>query len=656
MNQIKNYFLRAFCLSVAVAASVQTVQAQTPDPVLFTVGNKEVRVSEFKYIYDKNNGAKADYSEKSLREYLQLYIDFKLQLLRGEELKIHEDAAIKSEQAQYRAQLANSYLTDREITEKLVKEAYERSKEDRRVSHIFVNVRANASEKEELDAFKRLEKVRSLTTVANFAEQAKNNSEDAYSRDMGGDIGFFTVLQMPYAFETAAYKTAKGSLSEIVRSPYGYHFMLVTDIRPAYGQMQIAHLLIRGTDEASKKRIDSMYTAIQGGANFEQLVSEHSQDNQSKARAGLLGWVGINKYDAAFEAAIFGLKRDGEISAPIKSSAGYHLVKRVKGTNGTPAYNDVKGELTDKIKKDERFSFVQDALIERIKREGNYKLDESIYKELMDVMRADTNFFNTRWTVPTKYTGDNRTLFNIGSVNVPVKDFMTKMLQLVPERLNYAPRTHQAAFERVLKKLVNERALAYEETQLETKYPDFKALLREYEEGILLFEVKKRLIWDKANSDDAGIKAFYEANAAKYKFKEYAVSSLYVLNTTDKKLIKQIQKAAKKGKADAVKTQFNADTAMVAVSSSNYEVGKPSPVSNIKWKAGSTSKPEIKDNKTTFAKIEEIVPEKPKTLEEARGFVVADYQDQLEKDLLKALRTQYPAKTDESVLKALIKK
>lgn len=656
MNRIKHCFLQAFCAVAALVASAQTVAAQTPDPVLFTVGNKEVRVSEFKYIYDKNNGAKADYSEKSLREYLQLYIDFKLQLLRGEELKIHEDGAIKSEQAQYRAQLANSYLTDREITEKLVKEAYERSKEDRRVSHIFVSVRAGASEQEEKDAFNKLKKVRDLTTAANFAEQAKAHTEDSYSRDNGGDIGFFTVLQMPYAFETAAYKTAKGSVSDIIRSPYGYHFLLVSDVRPAYGQMQIAHLLIRGTGDESRRRIDSMFLAVQKGANFEQLVSEHSQDNQSKGRAGLLGWVGINKYDAEFEAAIFALKRDGEISAPVKSSAGFHLIKRVKGTNGTPNYTDVKGELTDKIKKDERFSIVQDALIDRIKREGNYKLDETILRELTDAMRTDSNFFNTKWTVPAKYSADTRTLFSLGTINVSVKDFMTKAVQLVPERINYAPRTPQAAFERILKKVVSERALAYEETQLETKYPDFKALLREYEEGILLFEVKKRLIWDKANSDDAGIKAYYEANASKYKFKEYAVTSLYVLNTTDKKLVKKIVKAAKKGKADAVKTQFNADTAMVAASSSNYEIGKPSPVSDIKWKVGSMSKPETKDNKTTFAKIEEIVPEKPKTLEEARGFVVADYQDQLEKDLLKTLRTQYPAKVDETVLKGLIKR
>jgi peptidyl-prolyl cis-trans isomerase SurA len=649
----KQYFL---CLTASIGLAYSSPAiAQEKDPILFTVGNKEVRVSEFKYIYDKNNGAKADYSEQSLREYLQLYTDFKLQLLHGESLKIHEDTGIKNEQAQYRSQLANNYLTDREVTEKLVKEAYERGKEDRRVSHIFVNVRQNASEKEVKDAYDRLKKLRDVTTAANFAENAKKQSEDGYSKESGGDLGFFTVLQMPYEFETAAYSTKKGELSNIIRTPYGYHFLLVTDVRPAYGQMQAAQLLIRTTDANAKTRIDSLYAAIQAGGNFEQLVQAHSQDNMTKGRAGLLGWVSINKYETNFENAIFSLKTDGAIAAPIQTSAGWHIIKRVKGQNN-PTYNEVKGEITDKIKKDERFGIVQEALIARIKKESNYSLDTKVYEELQAKMLLDTLFFNTRWNVPTAYSNDNRMLFKIGDRETKVKDFLPQLQRYANERINLLPRTVPGAFDRVLQKVVGEQALAYEETQLEIKYPDFKALLREYEEGILLFEVKKRLIWEKASADEAGIKAYYEANSSKYKFKEYAVTSLYILNTVDKKEIKAIQKAAKKSKPEDVKTKFNIDKAVVATTSSNYERGKPSPVEKVKWKTGIMSKPEMKDNKTTFAKIEEIVPEKNKSLDEARGFVVADYQDKLEKDLLKTLREQFPVKVDETVFKSLQKK
>jgi peptidyl-prolyl cis-trans isomerase SurA len=649
----KQYFL-SLVAAVGVAYIVPAI-AQPSDPVLFTVGTKEVRVSEFKYIYDKNNGAKADYSEKSLREYLQLYTDFKLQLLKGEELKINEDAGIKNEQAQYRMQLANNYLTDREVTEKLVKEAYERSREDRRVSHIFVNLRQGASEKEEQDAYNRLKKLRDMTTAANFAENAKAQSEDGYSKNNGGDLGFFTVLQMPYAFETAAYTTKKGEISQIVRTPYGYHFLMVTEVRPALGKMQIAHLLIRGGEAESKTRIDSLYTAIQAGGNFEQLVQTYSQDNMSKGRAGLLGWKGINEYPADFEAAIFSLKRDGEIGSPVKSEAGWHIIKRVKG-QVNPTYNEIKGELTDLIKKDPRFGVVQEALVARIKSESNYKLDAAIYEELQQKMTGDNLFFNTQWNVPAAFSGDTRVLFTIGSKSMQVKDFFMQLQRLANERINMQPRTVAGVFERVLNATVAEQALAYEETQLEKKYPDFKALLREYEEGILLFEVKKRLIWEKASADDAGIKAYYEANQSKYKFKEYAVTSLYILNTIDKKEVKAILKMAKKSSADDVKATFNANKAVVASTSANYEKGKTSPVSKIKWKAGAVSKPEAQDNKTTFAKIESIVPEKAKSLDEARGFIVADYQDQLEKELLKSLREQYPAKVDEEVFKSLMKK
>ena len=187
------------------------------DPVLFTVQNKEIRLSEFKYIYDKNNGAKADYSEKSLREYVQLYSDFKLQIIKGEELKINENEAIKKEQAQYRSQLANNYLTDKEITEKLVKEAYERSKEDRRIAHIFVQLRDNATPEEVKESGDRLRRVKDMCNEGNFAEMVKQHSEDGFSKNTGGELGFFAALQLDYDLETAIWNLPKGKISEVVR-------------------------------------------------------------------------------------------------------------------------------------------------------------------------------------------------------------------------------------------------------------------------------------------------------------------------------------------------------------------------------------------------------------------------------------------------------
>lgn len=630
--------------------------AQTDDPVLFTVQNKEVRVSEFKYIYDKNNGAKASYTSKSLREYLQLYINFKLQIQKGEDMKLHENDVIKQEQAQYRNQLANNYLLDREITEKLTKEAYERSLTDRKIAHIFVAIREGATEAEIKEAYNKLKKVRDMATVTNFADLAKQHSEDTYSKDNGGDLGWYTVLQLPYELETAMYKTNAGELSDIVRTAYGYHFIKVWETRPAYGQLQVSQILVRNTNPNAKPLIDSLYNLLKNGTPFEQLVLGYSEDNASKTKNGALGWVGINKYAKPFEDAVFSLKRDGEISAPFTSSAGWHIIKRTK-SQVNPAYTDVKGELTDKIKKDSRFELVQDALVERIKKDAGFTIDEKIKGEILDIWRKDANFFNTQWTPDAKLLSDERVLFTVGNQKTTVKEFITTATRLIPERINMSPRTQDAALDRILKKAISQRAIAYEETQLDKKYPEFGALLREYEEGILLFEVKKQLIWDKASTDEEGLKKFYDTHANKYKTKEQATATFYTLNTTDKKEIKAVQKAAKKGKLDDVKTTFNSDKQLVAGQTSTYERGKNPVLDKMKWKAGAMSPlTTTTDNKTEFVKIESLIPERVKTMDEARGFVVADYQDALEQELLKQLRSQYNVKINEDVLNSLIKK
>jgi len=646
-------FLPALCCVAMLGAA--TLQAQN-DPVLFTVQNKEIRLSEFKYIYDKNNGAKADYSEKSLREYLQLYIDFKLQIIKGEELKIHENEAIKKEQAQYRAQLANNYLTDREITEKLVKEVYERSKEDRRISHLFIQLRENASPEEIKESGDRLRKIKDMCNESNFTDMVKQHSEDGFSKNTGGDLGFFAALQLDYELETAAWNTPKGKVSDIVRSPYGWHLLRVTDSRPAYGQVQTAQILIRDKSETGKKLADSLFAALRTGAQFDDLVKRFSEDNASKTQSGIIGWVTINKYSTEFETAVFSLKKDGDISAPFQSSAGWHILKRVKAQIN-PTFTEVKAELTDKIKKDSRFNLVQAALVERIKKEANYTVDAKLRGEILEVWKKDPTFYNAQWTADAKLAADERVLFTIGSQKTLIKDYIAASLRFVPERVNMSPMTHEAAFDRILNKLVVQRALAYEETQLEVKYPDFKALLREYEEGILLFEVKKQLIWDKASADSTGLKAFYDSNPNKYQTKDLANVTTFLINSTDKKQLKTIRKAAQTMKVEDLKNQFNADKALIFTSNADVEKGKNAALDKMKWKVGSISaNSPAPDNKTSFMKIEKITPARAKTMDEARGFVVADYQEKLEKDLLKELRSRYPAKIDEALLKTLVKK
>ncbi|WP_052597666.1 peptidylprolyl isomerase [Aureispira sp. CCB-QB1] len=644
----------AIFMAVALLLT-SNIQAQD-DPVLFKVNDKEVHVSEFKYIYNKTNGEKADYSEKSLKEYLDLYVNFKLQVAEGIDIGLNDKPEVKREQDQYKRQLASTYLTDREITEKLVREAYERSKEDRKISHIFIAADQNADEKVKREAFERAKKIKSELTAQNFNDLAKQYSDDQYSNAKGGNLGWFTALQLPYGLETAMYETKKGAFSEIVTTDKGYHIVRVDDVRPAYGRIKVAHILLRTkkNPDRAKTLVDSLYNVLKEGGKFEELASKYSQDNATKNRGGQLGWIGINNYAQDFEKEIFALEQDGNISKPIKTEAGWHILKRYQGIKN-PKYQDVKSEITNKIKRKPRFQIIQDALVADIKKEGNYQENEAVKKELIDLLKKDNTFLTYKWKAEKNQDLENKALFTVGNLKGTVREFMSIAQRAHSERMNEQPRTIEAAVDRIIKKLATQKCLAYEETQLDKRYPEFKALMREYEEGILLFEVKKQLVWDKASSDEDGLKKFYEENKENYKWKQRANVTFYTLRTDDKKMVKKIQSKAKKKSAESLKAMFNKDREIVQTTSGVYEKGKNMELDKLKWKAGTVSKGYSKDGSTYFTKIEEIIEPSIKTLDEARGYVVADYQDSLEKELIKKLKEKFTVEINEEVLKSMVK-
>ncbi len=642
------------CMAALLSLAVQS-QAQD-DPVLFTVDDKEVRVSEFQYIYNKTNGEKVSYDKASLQEYLDLYINFKLQVAEGEATGLDEKPSVVREQEQYKRQLASTYLIDREITEKLVREAYDRSQEDRRISHILVAVDPEADATTQREAFERAKKIKGEVTKQNFDELAKQYSDDQYSNAKKGDLGFFTALQLPYALETAAYETPKGGISDIVKTRYGYHIVRVDEVRPAVGQIKVAHLLLRNKKEPAKVKatIDSIYETLKTGVEFEELVGKYSQDNATKNRGGQLGWVGINKYAKDFEEAIFSLEQDGNISKPFQTEAGWHILKRYQGIKNAK-YQDVKAEITNKIKRQPRFEIIQDALVEEIKKESDFKENAANAATLIEALTKEGTFLTYRWKADESKLLDDKVLFTIGNTSATIGEFKSIAQRAHSERMNMQPRTLEAAVVRILKKLETQKALAYEETQLEKRYPEFKALMREYEEGILLFEVKKQLVWDKAASDEEGLKAFYEANKDQYKWKERANVTFYTLRTDDSKMVNKIGKKARKKSAESIKAVYNKDREVVQTTTGVYEKGKNTELDKLKWKAGTVSKSYEKEGSYYFTKIEEIIPAAVKTLEESRGYVVADYQDALEKQLITRLKEKFTVTINDEVLQSLVK-
>ncbi len=652
--------IRIFLITLAFIFLTHMVKSQD-DPVLFTVGNTEVNLSEFNYIYSKTNGEKADFSKKSVEEYLDLYVKFKLKVEKAKEMKIDTIPALNRELDGYRKQLSNSYLLDKEVKERLLKEAYERMKQDVNISHIMVAIKGRKTPADTLDAFKKiLEIKKELDEGKSFEEVAKTKSEDTYSNKTGGKIGWMAALFPSgfYGMESAAYNTPLGKYSDPIKTSVGYHIIKVNDVRPARGSVELAHILLRKskekTDKDPKAAIQEIYALLQGGGDFDELARKHSEDKKSASKGGYLGFFGIGVNEPNFENMAFSLKNDGDYSSPIETSAGWHILRRVsKPELGT--YEAEKNRLQVKVEKDPRFQEARTAMISKIKSQGIYKVDEKVLNDFISSL--DKDFLSQKWRAPKK---SNKTLFSFGGEKEhSLGDFTDYLLRSSRKRTQMGRKNEISnVVNNLLDQYSNDMALEYEKSQLSKKYPDFRSLMREYEEGILLFEVTKMLVWDKASQDTIGLENYYAKNSDKYLWNERAEASIYMLKSQSGKILEKTRKLAKKKSSGDVLKKINKSGNLLTATKETIEKGKNNyPGLNDKtWGKGVLSDSEInKDNSVSFVKLESILPREKKSLKESRGYVIADFQDELEAKWIEQLRKEYPVKINQDVLSNLVK-
>jgi peptidyl-prolyl cis-trans isomerase SurA len=654
--------LKKIALSLALALPVLSVFAQNDAP-LFTVGTTPVTVEEFKYIYTKNNGMKANFADNSVREYLDLYTKFKLKVNRAREMRLDTIPSLRDELEGYRRQLSNSYLMDRTIVESLTREAYRRSGEDIDISHIVAQMPANPTPADTLTAYRKVQgAMNRLKAGEAFEKVAKDGSEDASTRDNGGKIGWFTALQLPgyYALETAAYSTSIGSYSDIIRSPMGYHIIKVNNKRDAYGEVKAAHILVRIKKDAqqqmqdsAKLRIDQLYARL-AKENFEDVARLESDDKLTAFKGGEVGWFSINKYEASFEEAAFGLKDNGAYSQPFQTAVGWHIIKRLDRRR-SQVYEEVRTELTGKVKRDSRFEKAQEAFVVKVKAENGYK--ENTANVSAYAKSLSKEFLDYAWKADVKEADKDKEMFVIGNKTYKLIDLTTFLERAATARSRGGKDAEiDKVFQEQYNKYVQAKALEYEEGQLGKKYPEFRSLMREYEEGILLFEATKRMVWDKASEDSTGLKRFYDENKQKYLWGERVKTIKYNINSEDAKVIAKVHELAAKGDVKKVVDKMNKKGAnIVSFEEAVVEKGKNPIVDALKWEKGARSADSKVGTVTSFTQVAELVKPMPKSLKEARGYAVADYQTFLETKWIEDLRKAYPIKIDDAILRSIIK-
>ncbi|HTA83625.1 MAG TPA: peptidylprolyl isomerase [Bacteroidia bacterium] len=647
---MKKYFFVPFCI-ISVLATLQS-NAQVSDPqVLMTVGTRPVSLQEFKAMYYKNLPKDSAKSKKALDNYLSLYTEFRLKVNAAIDARLDTTPSFKQEMNEYRQKLADPYMRDTAVQNNLVKEAYERMKTDVQASHILIKLSTDALPADTLAAYNKALKIREdiVKKQITFEEAAKKYSMDDRSASHGGEIGYFTALETYYPFENALYNTKVGDISMPIHTPLGYHLIKVTDKKVDAGQILVAHIMIRtpvkmqAADSLKlKTKIDSLYMLVKQGQDFADLAKKYSQDPSSGKHGGALPWFGVGRMPAPFEVAAFSLKNVGDVSAPIRTAYGWHIVKLL-GKKGVPAFNDsVKESITSKVLRDDRSEQSVNALVREIKQKYEFKEDPKAKEDFYKVV--DETFYTNKWTVD-KAKDLTKTMFTLGGKSITQQDFAQ---YLSHNQVTGENKGGEVAVNRLYPKFVKEQCLKFKNDRLEKEYPSFAEMIDEYRDGILLFDITDKMVWTKALKDTTGLKAYHEQHKNAYMWGERADASIFTCS--DEKVAKEVKKLIKEGKTDKeILAAVNAKDANSASVQGNMYEKKDNAMVDANWKQG-ISENQTVNGKIVFVDVRKIVPPTPKSLDDVRGMVTTDYQNYLMSQWLTELRSKYPVTVNQQVL------
>ena len=664
-------FLRIFAVTVLTVFSLNvSAQSKLDKQVLMTIGDQKVTVKEFTDVYNKNNLKSEVIEKKSVDEYLDLFVNFRMKVMEAYAMQLDTNAKFKKELDGYRKQLAKPYFINDEVSEELVEEAYQRKQKDIRASHILIRCDKHALPSDTLKAFNKAMDIRKKALNGeDFGTLAVTYSQDPSARDIKatettparkgnkGDLGYFTVFDMVYPFETGAYNTREGEISMPIRTDYGYHLIKVNSITDALGTIQAAHIFLRIDPEAKeediqnlKTKADNIYNELmeQHGNNWNEEVTRYSDDRGSVNRQGALTPFTVNRIVPEFVETIKGLQPN-EISKPIRTSYGFHIIKLISTTE-RGSFEKEKRAIAERVEKDMRSKKSEEVVIQQIKKDYNFKLNEKNLSNFM--VSVDSTILNGSF-VPAETTNFNATIFTIGQRTCALDDFVNYIKENQKRQVNITPLSYAYQLYEAFEK---KQVLDYADEHLEEKYPEFKSLVQEYNDGILLFDLMDKEVWNKAVVDTAGLQDFYSRNTGKYLWKERAKAC--VITVTKPESLPKVREYLAEGVAfDSLRSVLARDSvSYVKVRNGLFQHGDNQFVDETEWKPGTMKEiPSTVDNSTVIVNIIELRPVEPKTLREAKGLVTSDYQVELEEKWMEALHEKYPVKINEKVLEKVRK-
>ena len=504
MRNIKGLIIPLLFIFISSCkTSQQSSKSEDIEP-LFTIDSLAVYPEEFMYAYEKSNKNKGE--EEPIEDYLDLYIDFKLKVTEAKAEGLDSTKAYINELNGYLDEIKKPYLTTEKVNNELVTETYERLQEEVNASHILIRVDKDAKAEDTLKAYQKISEVKSKFEAGeSFAALAREYSEDPSAKSNNGLLGWFTAFQMVYPFESAAYETEVGEISPIIRTQFGYHIIKVNDKRETLGRIKIAHIMKRFPPQASEEdsvkteeAIKEVYEKLNSGENWFILATKESEDLNTKDNGGSLPWFGAGQLPPSLESVAFELEQTGEISKPVKSQFGWHILK-LEDKRGVGSLESMEESLRRRVQRDQRSDLKEVEVIRKLKAENNFTKNSEAYALLKSTKPLKVANFKKKEL--------EMTLFTISDKEFLIKDFLNEYdssNKLDPE----------------LEQFEKSELIKYEEGNLESKYPEYRFLRQEYKDGLLLFEIMNQKVWSKISEDTTALKKFYEENSSKYKSSE----------------------------------------------------------------------------------------------------------------------------------------
>ena len=463
--------------------------SQDSKKILFTINNEPFYADEFMFVYKKNLHIVPDSNENSMENYMQLFVDYKLKVKSAKDAGLDTVKAFKDELNQYKNSLILPYLKDEKVTNKLVKEAYERLKKEVKASHILIFSKPDDFANDTLIAFNKILEARNLILQGeDFTTVAKKYSQDPSVTQNGGELGYFTVLQMVYPFENMAYSTPVGEVSVPFRTKFGFHILKIEDIRDSKGEVEVAHIMLKEKPEETEKKIDSIYKLLdENPSKFDALAIQFSEDNSSAQNGGKLRKFSSGQMIDSFSNVAFSLQNVGDISKPFQTIYGWHIIKLI---NKYPieSFEVLEPKLLQQVESDERSNLIGKSVIDSLS--ISYKI--SVNEAALDQFNLDD------WKVnPAKF---QQILFKIQEKNIYQHQF-----------IEFLKTVGNVTVIEGFKKFKDNEILNYYKENIEHTNKDFALIYKEFEEGLLLFEMLEMQVWEKSK-DSVGLANFYNSN------------------------------------------------------------------------------------------------------------------------------------------------